>query len=335
MAGGYDQFFKEARKASGLSTGKAPSKSGKKSAVPAPKKANERSAKPKFPVKPETPEDRIRAELAFRMQKRKLSSQKKRAKFPVFAAVSAVTAFLFCGAGYFYADQAEALLAKTLGHFEIGFFNEAGAETAKAKAKPKAEEKPAAAPAKEEKPADVATTAGDHEKPLETINTNKWTPEELSFFSKLNERKKELDLREGELTKLEEELQKRKLELDEKLKQLESMRSEISKTLKTRVASDQEKVDKLVQVYSTMKPQQASKIIETLDEDLAVEILDKMKKKSAAEILNMMDAKKARRLSELSTGYQRTAASVRSAEDAEPAESAPEAASEAPAKKSK
>ena len=136
-----------------------------------------------------------------------------------------------------------------------------------------------------------------------------WTPEEVALFQKLDERKKTLDLKETELQKLEEELQKQKAELDEKIKKLEGMRGEISKTLQTRVADDQVKVDKLVEFYSNMKPQQASKVIETLNEDLAVEVLDKMKKKVAAEIMNMMDAKKARRLSELLTGYQRTPAS--------------------------
>ena len=145
-----------------------------------------------------------------------------------------------------------------------------------------------------------------------------WTPEELSFFNKLNDRKIELDQRESELSRLEEELQRQKAELDGKIKQLESMRVEISKTLKTRVATDQVKVDKLVDVYSNMKPQQAAKVIENLDEDLAVEVLDKLKKKNAAEILNVMDSKKARRLSELMTGYQRTPASAEAADD-EPA----------------
>ena len=90
-----------------------------------------------------------------------------------------------------------------------------------------------------------------------------WTPEELSFFNKMNERKKELDQREAELNKLDEELQKQKLALDEKIKQLDQTRAEISSTLKTRVATDQAKIDKLVDFYSTMKPEQAAKVIET------------------------------------------------------------------------
>jgi flagellar motility protein MotE (MotC chaperone) len=109
---------------------------------------------------------------------------------------------------------------------------------------------------------------------------------------------------------LEAELQKRQGELEKKIRQLETMRDEISKTLKNRVTLDKEKVGKLVDFYSSMKPSAAAKVIETVNEDLAVEVLDHMKKKNAAEILDLMNPKKARRLSELLTGYERTTASV-------------------------
>ena len=117
----------------------------------------------------------------------------------------------------------------------------------------------------------------------------------------------ELDRREAELAKLEEELQKQRSGIEEKIKQLETMRAEISTTLKGRVEQDQEKVAKLVDVYSNMKPVSASRVIETLNEDLAVTILDRMKKKNAAEILNMMSAAKAKKLSEMLTGYRQPA----------------------------
>lgn len=282
--GGYDQFFKQAQKAKGLN--KAPTQSVR---------AAQKSSK-------ETPEDRIRAELALRMKNKKLAARRPKAKFPVFAAIVACFVLVSATVGFFKADVVEDYAQRYLSKFEIGFLGQAEASDDKNQKKvekhdaKKADSRSADHPAKE---------AGKE------ASKEKWTTEEVSFFSKLNDRKKELDLRESELAKLEEELLKRKQELDEKLKQLESMRAEISKTLKTRVASDHEKVDKLVAVYSTMKPAQASKIIETLDEDLAVEILDNMKKKSAAEILNMMDAKKARKLSEMLTGYERSTASTK------------------------
>lgn len=358
---GYDKFFKDAGKASGLitgkPTGKKPNGAGKLSQKAQVKSGAKISGKPKFKLQGSemqqdassksrdririgTPEDQLRKEIARRSKERKSASLKKRQAFPVFPAIIAVVALVSSGVGYFQPelmDQALQSVSNVSG-LEISMFgsaNAAGAEagaakkTAKTAGKGAEVTKPAAkaiehgaeaAAAGHGESAGVAAAvagAADTQVASETTKPSdirNWTDEELGFFNKLNDRKKELDLRESELAKLEEELQKQKTDLDEKLKQLEAMRADISKTLKTRVAVDQEKVDKLVQTYSTMKAQNAAKIIETLNEDLAVEVMDKMKKKNAAEIMNMMDAKKARRLSELLTGYQRSPANANEAE---------------------
>jgi len=54
-----------------------------------------------------------------------------------------------------------------------------------------------------------------------------------------------------------------------------------------------------------MKPAQAAKVFETMDEDLAVEILGKMKKKNAAEVMNLIKPEKAQVFSEKYAGYKR------------------------------
>lgn len=313
MNDGYSQFFREAQKSAGLTNG-----SGKKSPPtkkqPAKFQLQSSSVSQKNrrqSIENRTPEQRLRMELAERLNRRKKAASGRRKKLPIYPVVCAAMALVTCTIAYMKSDLMDEWLEKV----EVSAFGFAGAaENSVNKAAPSAA---APAPAKaeknssgpNEKTAKGAETKGAA-KAAEVPNTKGWSPEEMSFFSKLNERKKELDLREAELGKLEEELQKRKSELDEKLKSLESMRTEIAKTLKTRVAEDQQKVDKLVQVYSSMKAQQAAKVIETLNEDLAVEILEKLKKKNAAEILDMMNAKKARKLSELLTGYQRSTASV-------------------------
>jgi flagellar motility protein MotE (MotC chaperone) len=53
-----------------------------------------------------------------------------------------------------------------------------------------------------------------------------------------------------------------------------------------------------------MKPQQAAKVFETLDEDLVIEILGRMKKKNAADILNLVKPEKAQILAERYAGYR-------------------------------
>jgi flagellar motility protein MotE (MotC chaperone) len=128
---------------------------------------------------------------------------------------------------------------------------------------------------------------------------------DVSHFEKLRQRKEELDRREKELVELEEELQRQKVELDKRISQLEEMRSQIAQILKDRVDVDQEKVNKLVELYSNMKPKQAADVIGSINEDLAVEILAKMKKKNAAEIMNLLPPDKSKVLSEKYTGYRR------------------------------
>jgi flagellar motility protein MotE (MotC chaperone) len=124
------------------------------------------------------------------------------------------------------------------------------------------------------------------------------------YLFKLADRKRELDKREAELDRREEEVTKLKAEIEEKLVELKSYRNNISTLLQDRVSSDAAKVETLVQVYSNMKPSQAAKVFETMDEDLVIEILSKMKKKSAADILNLVKSDKAQVLAEKYAGYR-------------------------------
>lgn len=134
--------------------------------------------------------------------------------------------------------------------------------------------------------------------------------EDLSYLSKLRERKTALDLREAELNQLEEELHRQKIEIEKRIAELSEIREEVKTKLEDRVEADEGKVKKLVELYSSMKPKQAAKIIESVNTHLAVEVLAGMKKKSAADIMNVMDEKVAKELSERLTGYKRTPANA-------------------------
>jgi flagellar motility protein MotE (MotC chaperone) len=169
-----------------------------------------------------------------------------------------------------------------------------------------------AAEEKSEKPAatQAPTAAKDavgvaESKSAEGSTKAKAVSEDLSYIDKLRTRKEELDLREKELGQLEEELQRQKAEVDQRIRQLEKMRQEIAGVLKERVDADETQVNKLVELYSSMKPKQAADVIGSLKEELAVQVLSKMKKKNAAEVMNLLPAEKARGLSEKLTGYKR------------------------------
>jgi len=106
--------------------------------------------------------------------------------------------------------------------------------------------------------------------------------------------------------------------LEKRLSEIEGVRRSIASQLEEKVKVDKERVEQLVQFYSTMKPQQAAKIIESLNEDLAVEVLVKMKKKSAAEIMNLINAEKAQRLSESFAGYKLKTRATASSKEVNP-----------------
>lgn len=293
MANGYDKFFKDAknaRKETGSEPRKKTSGRAKSSVKSGAKFQLDARREQGMSRAPMSPEEQLREMLAERVKEKRKSITRKRQKFPVFPTICLVVATVSAAVGYFAPESVDGLLNRV----EIGFLGQASAAPPEAKST-------APAPTQAEKPAETKAEPASEEVP----DVRSWSAEELSFFNKLNDRKKELDLREAELNKLEEELQRQKVTLDQKIKELEAMRTQISQTLKARVETDQEQVEKLVQFYSNMKPQQAAKVIETINEDLAVEVLDKMKKKNAAEIMNLMDAQKAKRLSEVLTGYQR------------------------------
>lgn len=294
---GYEKFFRQAKKAAAAS-------------------------------KAQSPEDVVREHLASRAQARKAqkqAKQKSRQRAPVFASLLLLCSVSAGIIGFQKPEAFEKLIHTWNGlglpQVSLSPFATAAAESSEASGAKPAE----ARAAEKSKPAEVAASGSVPAKSEENLDIAKWTPEELSVFKKLNDRKAELDRRESEIVKLEEELQKQQKGIEDKIKQLEDMRKQISETLKGRVEQDQEKVAKLVDVYSNMKPSQASKVIESLNEDLAVSILEKMKKKNAAEILNTMAAPKAKKLSEMLTGYRRPAG------EAEGSETKPEARADASA----
>jgi flagellar motility protein MotE (MotC chaperone) len=137
------------------------------------------------------------------------------------------------------------------------------------------------------------------------VAKKEFTEEEINHFAKLNDRKKELDAREEELNRMDQELQVQKAELEKRLSELENTRRGISSVLEEKVQADDKKIENLVQMYSNMKPQQAARAFEEMDEGLAIEILGRMKKKNAAEIMNLVKAEKVKVLSEKYAGYKR------------------------------
>jgi len=219
-------------------------------------------------------------------------NKKPKRKFPLVQFM----VFMVCAVGLFFAIESYDKLESYLQKIEIGI-GLAQAETAGENHTPAAEHK-----TDEKKD---AAAAEDHK----TVGAEKnQETEALDQLYKLTERKKELDSREEELNKKAKEIETQKVYVEQKLKELEDYRLKISNLLQDRVKADAGKVDNLVQIYTNMRPGQAAKIFETMDEDLVIEILSKMKKKTAADVLNLMKAEKAQLFAERYAGYRLPAA---------------------------
>ena len=131
------------------------------------------------------------------------------------------------------------------------------------------------------------------------------TMKNANVYKALKDKRRELEKKERRLAQLEEDLQLQKEEIEKQLKEMQEMRRNISSKLDKKVVADQESIDKLVGVYSSMKPQKAAKILSQLDDALAIQVLGKMKKQNAAAILNYIEPKKAQYLSEKFTGLKK------------------------------
>lgn len=265
MKSNYDQFFKNARKAA----------QGGKPQAPSAKKFSVRESAPsRFQMTEAEIEERLKNKAGMAPKRRRKKST------PWALIVFSVIGLAVAGAGMLQAEKLEFFLKNIEISVMGGTASAAEAPAAPAPATPAPEAAPSAA-------------------------ARQPSSSDLDHLSKLTDRQKELDARAEELARQEVELGKMKEELERRLKELEGMRNQISEILAERVKIDAEKVETLVQMYSNMKPPQAAKIFESLDEDLAVELLSRMKKKSAADIMNLLPPEKAQVFSERYAGYKR------------------------------
>lgn len=231
---------------------------------------------------------------ALRTRVREKQRLRRKKPFPARLVFTSLIGAALAGVGLIYHERLDALIGSLEFHWSTPAIAADAKDSKKAPATGGADE--------------AASQAANQKQALQKEASANAVPvdkNEMDHLRKLVDRKKQLDLREEELNRLEAELQKQKAELDARLKQLEDTRASISTVLQERSVKDEEKVETLVQMYSNMKPAQAAKILESMDEDLAVEIVGRMKKKSAAEIMNLMKPEKAQVFSEKYAGYRK------------------------------
>ncbi|PIT99172.1 MAG: hypothetical protein COT74_09180 [Bdellovibrionales bacterium CG10_big_fil_rev_8_21_14_0_10_45_34] len=251
-------------------------------------------------VRKKNSKNRQKVQLKPVASKGRRSQPKKQGQFPIIELSMAV---VLLGAGLWSLDNLE-LVESYFRRIRIGAFSDVFAEDGPSTPKSQPKAKANMSKSSGANTASSSSTNNDLEKKANPSKVE-WSEAEIAVFNKLEHKKRELDDREQKLVELESDLHKREVEIEKRLKELDVLRSQISTHLDDRVKADKERVEKLVEFYSNMKPQSAAQVFEKIDEALAVEILEKMKKKSAADIMNLIGTDKAQRLSEKLAGYMR------------------------------
>ncbi len=102
-------------------------------------------------------------------------------------------------------------------------------------------------------------------------------------------RRQQLAEKEAALAAKEQELKKLSAKLEAQVKALEDSKKRMDDSLKAQSDAQKkkkdEKIQKMVKLFKTMKSEQAGKMIDTLKEDLALSLLSRMDTKSVAKLV--------------------------------------------------
>jgi len=126
--------------------------------------------------------------------------------------------------------------------------------------------------------------------------------ETFRMFETIKKKNQELKRREEELKIKELKLKEIEAKVSKNLEKIEKRISKSKQQLGIQEEKTKENVQALVKVYSSMKPGEAAKLIEAIDEDLALKIVSGMKSKIAGQVLSQLDVKVAKRISETLAG---------------------------------
>lgn len=142
----------------------------------------------------------------------------------------------------------------------------------------------------------AASTSAVAEAPIhESLKTSDEQRAMLEAVSRrtkeLDERQRELDIKEKRLNELKSSVQARIDELNRLYDKVDEVASKINEY-------KGERIRRLVKIYESMAPEEAAPRIEKLNEKTAVMILAQMKEKSAAKILGLVEVSKSVKLSQ-------------------------------------
>ena len=120
------------------------------------------------------------------------------------------------------------------------------------------------------------------------------SPAEMDVLKQIAGRREQLDKRASDLDTREALLKVTEQRLEQKVKEMEALRQQLQAMVNQGNEAQQAQLDNLVKIYETMKPDEASRILETLDMPVLIGVIQKMKPARTAAIMAKMAPAKAK-----------------------------------------
>lgn len=139
-------------------------------------------------------------------------------------------------------------------------------------------------------------------KPSKGVPQQQTVSTAMDSLTFIQQRESELRRKEEQLKEKEERLARIEKEVEQKTKDLLALQKEIQTYRNERQDVQNTKVRSLAKIYGTMKPKEAAKLMENLEDKLVMGIISTMSSEEAAAILALMDVKKAAKISEALSG---------------------------------
>jgi len=174
---------------------------------------------------------------------------------------------------------------------EAGKAEEGGAGTSKAEAPT------AGQPAKAEGAA-AAGQAPESAEKQEAPDVSRMSYSEIRLLQELAERRDLLEKRERELDQRSALLKAAEQRLVERQEEFKKIRVEIKELLDIKEKEESERLNRLVGIYSNMKPKDAATIFNELDMGVLLDVMQAMNARKVAPIIASMNAERARQLTQ-------------------------------------
>jgi len=124
------------------------------------------------------------------------------------------------------------------------------------------------------------------------------SPAELRVIQSLKDRRAELDIRDNDFATMLPLMAAAEQKLDAKTQALNAVKAELQTLLGQVGEQEKAEIDRLVAVYSAMRPREAARIFATLDDKVRLPVAAAMRPRSLSAVMAQMEPAAARELTE-------------------------------------